>query len=98
MPLREFASHKELQAYAQKTGMVCLVESAAKRRRMLTPGQYEIVDVRTLGGGVRQAILVSKAVLKAEWERDAPLRDALTVRRDRWSGLQTDVKKPKRKD
>jgi hypothetical protein len=33
------------------------------RQRLLSPGQYEIVDVRT-GTGVRRAMLFRKAILK----------------------------------
>ena len=37
----------------------------AKRQRVLSPDQYEIVDVRT-SRGVRRAMLFPKAILKAE--------------------------------
>ena len=47
MPRRTFASQKELQDYAGQTGKVCQLEGVAKRQRLLSPDQYEIVDVCT---------------------------------------------------
>jgi hypothetical protein len=47
MPRRTFASQKELQDYAGQTGKVCRLEGVAKRQRLLSPDQYEIVDVCT---------------------------------------------------
>jgi hypothetical protein len=47
MPRRTFASQKELQDYAGQTTKVCRLEGVAKRQRLLSPDQYEIVDVRT---------------------------------------------------
>ena len=57
------------------------------RRLLLSPDQYEIVDVRT-DRGMRQAMLFPKAILKAKWDAAAPLRDALTIRRERWRPLR----------
>jgi hypothetical protein len=51
----------------------------AKWQRLLSRDQYEIVDVRT-SQGVRRAMLFPKAILKAEWELDAPLRQALGIK------------------
>ena len=82
MPRRTFASQKELQDYAEQTGKVCRLEGVAKRQRLLSPDHYEIVDVHT-SGGVKQAILIPKAVLKALWEAEAPLRAALGIKRER---------------
>jgi hypothetical protein len=82
MPRRTFASQKELQDHAEQTGKVCRLEGAAKRRRLLSPDQYEIVDVRT-SGGVKQALLIPKAVLKAVWEAEAPFREVLGIKGER---------------
>jgi hypothetical protein len=46
MPRREFTSQKALQAHAEQTGNVCVLEGIAIRQRQLSPDQYEIVDVR----------------------------------------------------
>jgi hypothetical protein len=47
MPRREFTSQKALQAHAEQTGNVCVLEGIAIRQQQLSPDQYEIVDVRT---------------------------------------------------
>jgi hypothetical protein len=51
-----------------------------KRQQMLSPDQYEIVDVRTLRG-VRRAMLFPKVVLQAEF---AANREVLANKRERW--------------
>jgi hypothetical protein len=43
----------------------------AKRQRLLSPKQYEIVEVRT-SRGMNRALLFSNAILLAEWEANAP--------------------------
>jgi hypothetical protein len=51
---------------------------ASNRRvgwRTLAPGQYEIVEVHTRRG-ITRALLFPKAILRAEWEADAPVRGA----------------------
>jgi len=48
----------------------------AKRQRLLSPDQYEIVGVRT-SRGVRRAMLFPKAILQAEFEANAPLGEAI---------------------
>src|ERR1700730_16081957 len=63
MARRTFASQKELQDYAGQTGKVCRLEGVAKRQRLLSPDQYDIVDVRTFRG-VRRVILFPKAISK----------------------------------
>jgi hypothetical protein len=75
---REFTSQKALQNHAELTGYVCLWEGTpmfAKRQRVLSPDQYEIVDVRT-SEGTRRAMLFPRAILKAGWDADALVRDA----------------------
>ena len=40
------------------------------------------MGVRT-SRGVRQAMLFSKAIIHAEWEADAPMREAMAIKRAR---------------
>ena len=68
MPRREFANQKALIDHAERTGDVYLREGTpgfAKRRRILSPDQHEIVDVCT-SRGVRRAMLTPKAILQAK--------------------------------
>src|ERR1700730_3025085 len=90
MPVREFANKKALIDYAEQNGLVYvwafsmreqLVSPAfTKRQQMLSPDQYEIVDVRTLRG-VRRAMLFPKAILQGEF---AANREVLASKRERW--------------
>jgi hypothetical protein len=76
MPRREFAGEKALKDYAERIGDFCAFEGSptfAKWRRLLSPDQYEIVDVRT-SQAIRRAILFPKAILK---NHAAGLRNAL---------------------
>jgi hypothetical protein len=85
MPRKEFASLKALIDHAERIADVYFWEgtpSFSKRLRLLTPDQYEIVDVRT-SRGVRRAMLLPKAILKAEWKADAPFREAPAIKRER---------------
>ena len=85
MPRREFASQRALQDHAERIGDIYLWEGTptfAKRQRMLSPEQYEIVDVRT-SRGVRRAMLIPKATLQSEWEAAARFREALAIKRER---------------
>jgi hypothetical protein len=89
---REFTSQKAIRNHAELTGYVYLWEGThafATRRRLLSPDQYEIADVRT-DRGMTRAMLFPKAILKAEWDAAAPLRDALTIRRERWRPLRSE--------
>jgi hypothetical protein len=89
MPVREFANQKAFIDYAEQNGLVYvwafsmreqLVSPAfTKRQQMLSPDQYEIVDVRTLRG-VRRAMLFPKALLQAEF---AANREVLASKRER---------------
>ena len=57
----------------------------AKRWRMAQLGQastYELVKVYTRRG-VTRALLFPKAILRAEFEDDAPLREAMRIKRER---------------
>ena len=87
---REFTSQKALRNHAELTGYVHLWEGTrafTTRQQLLSADQYEIVDVRT-DRGMTRAMLFPKAILKAEWDAAAPLRDGLTIRRERWRGLR----------
>jgi hypothetical protein len=91
MPRREFASQKALQDHAHTMGDIYFWEGTptfAKRQRLLSPDQYEIVDVRT-SRGIRRAMLLPKAILQAEWKADAPLREALAIKRERLQAKRT---------
>jgi len=81
-PPKEFASYREAQDYAKRTNRVCLLEGATNRQRLLSPDQYDIVNVRT-SLGVKHAILMPKAALKALWAADAPFREAMAAKRER---------------
>ena len=91
MPVREFANKKALIDYAEQNGLVYvwafsmreqLVSPAfTKRQQMLSPDQYEIVDVRTPRRGVRRAMIFPKAILQAEFEANAPLRETMAIKR-----------------
>ena len=88
MPRREFASEKALKKHAEQTDCFYAWESTAtfaKWEEMLSRDQYELADVRT-SEGVRRVMLFPKAILKAEWELDAPLRQALGINPRRVQG------------
>jgi hypothetical protein len=71
------ASEFATQDYAERIGDTYLWEGTpafAKRQQLLSPDQYEIVDVRT-SRGVRRAMLFPKAILQTEFKADAPLLD-----------------------
>ena len=73
----------ELGAVAQPSGSQwAALERGAVRHK-------EIVDVRT-DRGMTRAMLFPKAILKAEWDAAAPLRDALTIRREQWRPLRSE--------
>ena len=85
MDRRDFKTAKALHNYAERTGNVYLWEGMlafAKRQRVLSPEQYQIVDVRT-SRGMRRVMLFSKAILQAEWDADAPMREAMAIKRSR---------------
>ena len=85
MPMREFADQKALQNYVKLHDLVYLWEGTrpfAMRFAQLPPEQREVVDVRTKRG-VTRALLFRKALLRAEWEADAPPREALAMKRQR---------------
>ena len=59
MPRREFANQKALIDYAERNALAYAWEGShafAKRQRLLSPKQYEIVEVRT-SRGINRALL-----------------------------------------
>ena len=48
----------------------------------MQPGAYEFIEVITKRG-VTRALLFPKAILRAEFEAKAPLREALAIKRER---------------
>jgi hypothetical protein len=90
MPQRKFANQKALIDYAEQNGLVyvwawterqrVISPAFTKRKRLLSPDQYEIVDVRT-SRGVRTAMLFPKAILQVEFAANAPLREVLAIQR-----------------
>jgi hypothetical protein len=90
MPQREFANQKALVAYAEQNDLAYEYEytpAFAKWQRLLSPEQYEIVEART-SRGVSRVMLFSKAIIQAEWEANAPLREALAIKRERLRALR----------
>ena len=57
----------------------------AKRWRLAQlaqPGTYELVEVRTRRGMTR-ALLFPKAIVRAELDAEAPIREAIRIKRER---------------
>ena len=73
-----------LVAYAEQNDLAYEYEytPAFAKQRLLSPEQYEIVEART-SRGVSWVMLFSKAIIQAEWEANAPLREALAIKRER---------------
>ena len=90
MPQREFADQKALVAYTEQNDLAYEYEytpAFAKRQRLLSPEQYAIVEVRT-SRGVSRVMLFSKAIIEAEWEANAPLREAMAIKRERLRAMR----------
>ena len=72
--------------YAEQNGLTYAWEGSpafAKRLRVLSPEQYQILAAHTRRG-VRKVLLFSKDVLTAEWLADKPRRDRLAAKRRLW--------------
>jgi len=92
MPQRKFANQKALIDYAEQNGLVyvwawierqrVISPAFTKRKRLLSPDQYEIVDVRT-SHGVRRAMLFPKLILQAEFAANATVRQRMAIKRER---------------
>jgi hypothetical protein len=87
---RQFASQKALLDYAEQNGLVyvwaytqrerVLSPAFIAREHLLSPDQYELVDVRT-HSGVRRAMLFPKAILQREFEAN---REVLAMKHKGW--------------
>jgi hypothetical protein len=84
----QFANQKVLQDYADAHDLAYVWEGMkvfAKRWRLAQlaqPGTYELVEVRTKRG-VTRALLFPKTILRAEFEAEAPMREAMRIKRER---------------
>jgi hypothetical protein len=86
MPQREFTNQKALIEYAEQNDLAYEYEytpAFAKRQRLLSPEQYDIVEVRNSRGVMTRVMLFPKAILEAEWAADAPFREAMAIKRER---------------
>ena len=73
-------------AYAEQNDLAYEYEytpAFAKWQRLLSPEQYEIAS-----RGVSRVMLFSKAMIQAEWEANAPLREAMAIKRERLRALR----------
>ena len=86
---RSFENQDALRDYADAHDLAYVWEGMnvfAKRWRLAQlsqPGTYELVEVRTKRG-ITKALLFPKAILRAEFEDDAPMRETLAIKRERW--------------
>jgi hypothetical protein len=93
--VKEFANQKALLDYAKRKGLVFVwafgkrhgqllspVAVFTKRQQLLSPDQYEIVDVRT-SRGVRRAMVFPKVVLQAEFAANATVHQTMAIKRKR---------------
>ena len=90
MPQTEFANQKALAAYAERNDLAYEYEytpAFAKWQRLLSPEQYEIVEVRT-SRRLSRVMLFSKAIIQAEWAANAPLRESMAIKRERLRALR----------
>ena len=81
-----FEDHMAVYEYAAAHDMAYVWEGTRtfeKRKRGLRPDQYQVVPV-VARRGLRDVLLFSNEVLRAELEADRPRRDALALRRARW--------------
>src|SRR5207342_68937 len=90
MPQREFTNQKALIEYAEQNDLAYEYEYTpefAKRQRLLSSEQYEIAEVRT-SRGVSRVMLFSQDIIQAEWEDNAPLREAMAIKCERLRALR----------
>ena len=84
--LMTFDNYVAVYEYAAAHDMACVWEGTPafeKRTRGLQPEQYQVVPVVTRRG-LRNVLLFSNDVLRAEFEADKPRRDAVALKRARW--------------
>ena len=91
----KFENQKALQDYAEALDLEYAWEGMkafAKRWRLAQlaqPGTYELVEVRTKRG-ITRALLFPRAILRAEFNADAPLREAMRIKRERLQAKRAD--------
>ena len=81
--LMTFDNHVAVYEYAAAHDMAYVWDGTRafeKRKRGLRPDQYQVVPVVTRRG-LRDVLLFSNDVLRAELEADRPRRDALALKR-----------------
>jgi hypothetical protein len=84
----EFENQKALQDYADAHDLAYVWEGMrvfAKRWRLAQlaqPSTYELVEVTTRRG-VTRAFLFPKAIVRAEFEANAPMHEAMRIKRER---------------
>src|SRR3984893_17492667 len=85
MAQREFANQTALVAYAEQNDLAYEYEytpAFAKWQRRVPARHYEIVEALS-SRGVSRVMLFSKAIIQAEWEANAPLRESMAIKRER---------------
>ena len=95
--MREFPNPKALQDYVKIHDLVYLREGTPffnKRFLQLSPDQCEVVTVTTTRGPTR-ALLFRKALLRAEWEAEAPARERVGMKRERATAARAANEAPK---
>jgi hypothetical protein len=88
--MREFANQKALQDYVESNDLAYLWEDGrtfVSRYEQLSPRQCEVVAVHTKRG-LTKALLFSKAILRAEFAADAPLREAMAIKHQRSQAMR----------
>jgi hypothetical protein len=83
MNAETFRDQHALLEYVEEHDLAYAWEGQAAfshRLRTLAPAQYEIVEVRTRRG-ITRALLFPRDILRKEWEANAPLREALAIKR-----------------
>ena len=86
-------SGRALSAFGKRHGQLSPVAVFTKRQQLLSPDQYEIVDVRTHRRGVRRAMLFPKAILQAEFAANATVRQPMAIKRKQLRAKRS-VKRP----
>jgi hypothetical protein len=95
MDSKTFRDQHALLQYVEEHDLAYAWEgmsSFSHRLRTLAPGQYELVEVQTKRG-ITRALVFPKAILEAEREADAPLREALAIKRERLRARREERKK-----
>jgi len=85
---KAFENQKALRDYAEAHDLEYVWEGmrAFTKRWQLAqlaqPGIYELVEVRTRRGMTR-ALIFPKAIMRAEFDAEAPIREAMRIKRER---------------